>query len=279
MSKYAVAVFPNETVAYEAVGAFNSLHAEGNLSLYALAVIAKDADGNASVMEEQDEGPVGTALGMLTGALVGGLVGPAGAAAGAAAGSAVAAGMALGMAGGGLIGSLVDVNDAGVGLDFLDMVGNKMDAGTVAIVTEIDEYWTTPLDSRIENLGGVVYRRTRVDFEDEQFAQEVKAWNDELDALDAEIQDSSDEMKASLEAKKDVVRQNLKQAQEKGSKKITQLDNELNAKIAKLEKQSAEAKAEAKTKIDKTLADIKSGYKARIAKLKEAGSLIKEALS
>lgn len=59
MSKYAVAVFPNETVAYEGVGAFNSLHAEGNLSLYALAVIAKDADGNASVMEEQDEGQPG----------------------------------------------------------------------------------------------------------------------------------------------------------------------------------------------------------------------------
>ena len=53
----------------------------------------------------------------------------------------------------------------------------------------------------------------------------------------------------------------------------------MNAKIAKLEKQSAEAKAEAKAKIDKTLADIKAGYKARITKLKEAGSLIKEALS
>ena len=65
MSKYAVAVFPNEPAAYEGVGAFNSLHAEGNISLYGLAVIAKDAGGNASVKEEQDQGPVGTALGML----------------------------------------------------------------------------------------------------------------------------------------------------------------------------------------------------------------------
>ncbi|MFW2439680.1 MAG: DUF1269 domain-containing protein [Arenicellales bacterium] len=279
MSKYIVAVFPNESAAYEGMGALKALHNEGSLSLYGVAVMAKDVDGNVSVREEQDEGPMGAALGMLTGALVGALVGPAGAAAGAAAGSAAAAGMAIGATSGGLLGSLVDVNNVGVGLDFLELVGDRMEAGTAAVVSEVDEYWTAPLDTRIEALGGEVFRRTRTDFEDEQFAQEVQAWNDELDALEAEIKEASDEMKARLEAKKDAVRKSLEEAKEKGNNKVSQLENELKTKVAELEKQSADAKAESKAKIDSTIAKVKAGYTARISKLKEAGSLIKEALS
>lgn len=281
MSKYVVVVFPNESAAYEGVGALEALHADDSLSLYAYSVIAKDADGNVSVKKEQDEGPVGLALGMLTGALLGAIVGPAGVAAGAAAGaasSAAAAGMLVGATSGGLLGSLVDLNNVDVGLDFLELVGNRMDAGTAAVVSEVDEYWTAPLDTRMEALGGEVFRRARGDFEDEQFVQEVQAWNDELDALDAEMQASSDEMKAKLKAKKDEIRKKLEDAKERGDKKIAQLESEEKAKLAKLKKQIADARAEAKAKIENTVADMKSGYHARIAKLKEAGGLIKEAL-
>lgn len=241
----------------------------------ALQLYQKDVDGNASVKDEQDSAPVGTALGMLTGALVGALVGPAVTVAGAAA----VVGMAVGATGGGLLGSLADLDNIGVGLDFLELVGNRMDAGTAAVVSEVDEYWTTPLDTRIEALGGEIFRRNRVDFEDEQFTQELQAWNDELDDLDAELQESSNEMKAKLEAKKDAVRNNLKHAKEKGNKKITQLENELDAKVAGLEQQAVDAKAESKAKIDNTIAKVKAGYSARISKLKEAGELTKEALS
>jgi uncharacterized membrane protein len=265
MSKYVVVVFPNESSAYEGMTAFKSLHFEGSLSLYGTAVIAKDNEGNATIKDEQDNGPVGTAVGMLTGAMVGALAGPAG--------------MALGVASGGLLGSLVDVNDVGVGLDFLQLVGDKMDAGTAAVVSEVDEYWTAPLDTRMEALGGQVFRRTRTDFEDEQFVQEVQAWNDELDALEAEMQASSDEMKAKLEVKKQSIRKSLEDAKAKGDKKLAQLDGELNAKVAELSKQSADAKAEARAKIDANISKIKAGYSARMAKLKEAGNLIREALS
>ena len=279
MSKYVVVVFPNESAAYEGVGAFKDLHTENSLSLYGLAVIAKDADGNAVVKEEQDKGPVGMALGMMTGALLGAIAGPAAAAAGAAAGTAAVAGMAFGAASGGLLGSLADLDDIDIGMDFLELVGNKMDAGTAAVISEVDEYWTAPLDTRMEALGGEVFRRNRGDFEDEQYTQKVQAWHDELDALEAEIKESSDETKARLEVKKEAIRKNLEDAKEKGSKKISRLEAELKAKVEKLEKQAADSKAESKAKIEKTMGDIKAGYQARITKLKEAGGLIKQALS
>lgn len=51
MSKYGVVVFPDESNAYEGERAFDELHKEGSLSLYGLAVVAKDADGKATVKD------------------------------------------------------------------------------------------------------------------------------------------------------------------------------------------------------------------------------------
>lgn len=187
--------------------------------------------------------------------------------------------MVIGAASGGLLGSLADLDNVDVGLDFLEMVGEKMDAGTAALVSEVDEYWTAPLDIRMEALGGEVFRRTRGNFEDEQFAQEVQAWNDELDALDAEIRESADEMKAKLEAKKAEIHEKLAAAKDKNDRKVAQLEGELEAKMAKLKKQTADAKADAKAKIESNMEKLKAGYHARTAKLKDAGHLIKEALS
>jgi hypothetical protein len=60
---------------------------------------------------------------------------------------------------------------------------------------------------------------------------------------------------------------------------VAQLESELDAKVASLEKQAADAKADAKAKIDANISKVKAGYNARMAKLKEAGNLIREALS
>jgi uncharacterized membrane protein len=255
MSKYAVVVFPDESKAYEGMRSFKELHDEGSLTLYGIAVIAKDADGNVSVKESQDEGPVGTALGMLTGALVGVLAGPAG--------------VAVGAAGGGMVGSMFDLANVGVGIEFVDLVGSKMKAGTAAILAEVEEYWTTPLDTRMEALGGTILRQQRLDFEDEQFSQGMQALSDELDELAAETEEASDETKANLEAKKDAVARKLEETREKGRKKVEQWESEQKAKLEKLQGQAGDATAEAKVKILKRMKEYESKHDARMAKLKE----------
>ena len=87
MSKFIVVIVPDETKAYEGSRAFRELHAEGSLTLYGMAIVAKTADGKLSVKQAVDEGPLGTAVGSLSGGLIGLLGGPVGAAIGLGAGA------------------------------------------------------------------------------------------------------------------------------------------------------------------------------------------------
>ena len=60
-------VFDDESSAYSGLSALKESHAAGNVTVYASAVIAKDAEGNIGIKQAQDEGPIGTAVGALVG--------------------------------------------------------------------------------------------------------------------------------------------------------------------------------------------------------------------
>ena len=53
----------------------------------------------------------------------------------------------------------MDLNNARVGEDFVDDVRQELQPNKFAVVAEIQEDWTTPVDSRMEAIGGKVYRR------------------------------------------------------------------------------------------------------------------------
>ena len=65
MNKMMVAVFDTESAAYEGLHALKELHREGDITLYATAVLTKDFAGIVSVQQTADRGPLGTALGVL----------------------------------------------------------------------------------------------------------------------------------------------------------------------------------------------------------------------
>ena len=87
MTKYIVVTFPNESKAYEGRRALTDLHAEGSITVYGSAVIAKEMDGRISIKETVDSGPLGMSVGALVGGLVGVLGGPVGVAVGLGTGS------------------------------------------------------------------------------------------------------------------------------------------------------------------------------------------------
>src|SRR5262249_33030356 len=159
MDKMIVAVFDTEAKASEGLRALGELHREGSLTVYSDAVIAKDASGTVALRQSASIGPVGTLLGGATGTLIGLLGGPAGA----------AAGMLVGSMGG----SAFDIANLGVGADFGDDVSKRLTPGRAGVVAEIEEDWITPLDDRIDKIGGSVYRRSRrdvIDYQDERDA-------------------------------------------------------------------------------------------------------------
>ena len=136
MDRMLVVVFDNESKAYEGKRALQQLDSEGSISVYAYTVLAKNADGTATVKQGDDVGPMGTLLGGFFGTLIGVLGGPAG----------IAVGAAVGMA----AGSTVDLKNARVGSDFIDDVQRALSPNKVALIAEIEEDWTTPVDTTIK---------------------------------------------------------------------------------------------------------------------------------
>jgi uncharacterized membrane protein len=265
MSKFVVIVFPEEAQAYQGTRALKDLHTEGSLTLYGMAVIAKDAQGKVMVKDAVDAGPLGTAVGALVGGFVGLIGGPVG--------------LAAGMAGGSIMGSLVDIVNIGVAEDFVIKVSNELGAGRTAIVTEIDETWTSPLDARMESLDGTVLRTWRADFEDEQIARDAAERKADWEQLRAEYAQATAERKAKVKAKLDQAKKDLERAQGRVKARLETLEKETTAKITALEQQVSKAHATARDKINQRIAAARADLQARSAKLKQAWTLTKEALA
>ncbi|MGO9361143.1 MAG: DUF1269 domain-containing protein [Xanthobacteraceae bacterium] len=264
MSKFVVATFGGEAKAYEGTRALKELHAEGDLTLYGMAVITKDAGGKLSVKEGPDA-LAGTAVGSLVGALVGVFGGPAG----------VIVGLTAGM----LLGGISDLLNVGVGTDFLDKVSRELAPGKAAVIAEVDEDWVTPLNTRMEAIGGSVVREWRSDFEETEIAKETAARKAELAQLKAEMAQSAAGAKTKLQTRINDVRARLDQLSNEAQTKLQKLEKDTNAKISALNDQVTKAVAENKARIKERIAEVRADHDRRAAKLKQAGTLIKEALA
>ena len=172
MDRMLVVVFDDENEAYQGQKALLELDDEGSISVYAYCVLTKNPDGTASVEQGGDQGPLGTLAGTAFGSLVGLLGGPAG--------------MAVGAAAGAMGGSMVDLDNARVGSDFIDDVSEELRPNRLALVAEIEEEWTTPVDARMEEIGGIVYRRALSDVSDASDSKEVAAMKADYAQMKAE---------------------------------------------------------------------------------------------
>lgn len=218
MERMLVVVFDNEKKAYEGDSALKQLEREGILTIYERAVIVKHAEGTVSVKQADEEGPLGSLAGTAVGGLIGLLGGPVGAVIGAGSGLA--------------LGALFDVDHVRVGGDFLDDVSKSLTPNKVALVAEVEEEWTTPVDTRMEALGGTVLRRALWEVQDTVREEDVAAMKADLEQLKSEISKEQADRKAKLQ------------------KKIDQLEAKIDAKIVKAAQRQDAFEARRKAKGD-----------------------------
>lgn len=279
MNKMLVAVFDTEPAAFEGLQALKDLHRDGDITLYATAVLVKDFAGTVSVKQSADEGPLGTAVGMLSGSVTGLVAGEAAAAAGLAAGSVAGpVGAAIGFSLGSLTGLIVDLSQSGVNVDFVDEVSRALIPGKVAVVAEVEETWQTPVDTRLGSLGGMVFRRLRSEVVEDQLVREAAAFEAELQQLEDELAQANAESRAALQRDIEAVQKKLEVTRAQAEARQQQLKSETEAKIAALRAQSEQASERRKAKIERRTAEVKADYEARSAKLDQARKLTKEAL-
>jgi uncharacterized membrane protein len=217
MDRMLVVVFDNESKAYEGKKALLQLDYEGSISVYAYAVLAKHADGTATVKQGDDSGPLGALVGTAWGSLLGLLGGPIG----------LAVGATVGLTTGGIF----DLNDARIGQDYVEDVTKVLLPNRVAVVAEIDEEWTTPVDTRMEAIGGTVFRRALSDVRDRVDHEEVAAMKADLAQIKAEHAKAHADRKAKLQ------------------EKVNQIDTKIQAQLQKAKDRRAAAEREAQAKV------------------------------
>jgi len=81
----------------------------------------------------------------------------------------------VGAAIGATAGMLRDIYVAGVNTDFLEDASTALTPGEFAVLADISEEWITPVDTRMEALGGSVFRTAREHFEEERRTKELAA--------------------------------------------------------------------------------------------------------
>jgi uncharacterized membrane protein len=218
MDRMLVVVFDSENQAYEGKKALYQLDDEGSIVVYAYAVVSRNADGTMTVKQSDDSGPLGTLIGTLVGSLIGLLGGPVGFAVGATAGL--------------VAGGAVDVNNARIGEDFVDDVRQALQPGKFAVVAEIQEDWTTPVDNRMEAIGGKVYRRGLSEVKQTVHDEHLAAMQADLAQMKAEQAKAQADRKAQLQ------------------EKINQLDSKIQAQLGKSKQQREAAERESKAKVE-----------------------------
>ena len=224
MDRMLVVVFDNESKAYEGQQELHQLDGEGSISVYADTVLAKNADGTTTIKEEGGAGPLATLVGTSLGSLIGLLGGPAG--------------LAIGAAAGAMSGSLADLDNARIGYDFIDDVSKQLTPGRVAVIAEVEEDWTTPVDTRMEAMGGRVFRRALSDVRDTSNSEEVAAMKADFAQMKAEHAKAQADRKAKL------------------AEKMNQLDSKIQAHLQKNKDRREAFKREVQAKAEKLKAKV-----------------------
>jgi uncharacterized membrane protein len=154
-----VATFETRNQAYEAARDIDKLD-NSVIDVQSGVIVEKDMLGNVNYLDSKGLAAPwglvgGSAGGALLGGLVGTLAGPAGTMTGAQVGAAAAA---TGGLLGGTVGATIDIADTGIKEDYIAAVSGRLLPGHAALVAEVDEFSTQPVDQAIWKNGGVVFR-------------------------------------------------------------------------------------------------------------------------
>jgi uncharacterized membrane protein len=231
MDTMLVVVFDNESKAYEGNMVLEQLDGDGSICVYGHAVVVKSPDGTTTVRQSDDRGPLGTLVGTLLGCLIGLLGGPAG----------FAIGGAVGFVGG----ATADLNKVRIGDDFIVDVAKVLWPNRAAVVAEIEEDLTTPLDARMEAIGGTVFRRAVSEVKHTIHDENIAAIKADLAQKTAEHAKADADRKAKLQENINELESKLQAWLEEDIERRQAAERETHAKAEILQAKAAVAKARA----------------------------------
>lgn len=246
MEEVVVIVFNDKSSAYECSYALEQLDLDGDISLLEMAIVMKDGDGSVHIERGADSRiAVRPVVGTVVWSVFGLLGGPIGA------GSLI---------GGGLLGSISDMEAAGIGTEFVREISNALTPGRVALVADIMEEEVTPIDSCVETLGGTVLRRMRDKIGTTEEDRDVDAYTTQLRQLKSERSEAKEShQRAKLDSRIQQVELRLDSAMERRRMKADLRVHEREQKIRALQQKAAFAKGEIKSRQASRISELLDG--------------------
>ena len=254
MENIVVVVFDSEKGASEGLGVLNQLDCDGLITIYAGSVIQKDANGTVSVTETQGNFPSETIAGTALGSLIGLFAGPAG--------------FGLGATIGGVTGILRDLHTAHVNNHFVADVSAVLKPGKFAVVADVSEKLTTVVDSLMKELGGVMFRTEKQEFDYELQEREITELSAQIEQLKGELAIAAADRKAEIQAQIDGLTEKLRKAETEAEQYAQQFKRETEAKVQELQKKAAKAEGDAKASISAQIGQLRKQYQDSVAKLR-----------
>ena len=147
MRNYIAVVFDDSSKAYEGLHALWQMDDEGAITVHSTTVVHRNDWGEYQVDSKDTHSALATAVGVGIGALIGALAGPAGAA----------------------IGAVTDLNRADTRDESRYETAWVLGAGQSAVIADVSEDTTFPIDDRMRILGGTVHRRAYGDVRDDKW--------------------------------------------------------------------------------------------------------------
>ncbi len=234
MQRMLVVIFEDESKAYEGAKALRQLDLDDRLTVYRHAIVVKNPDCTVTVREIDDRGPFGLLVGTALGALLGALGGPAG----------------IGIVGtvGLVAGGAVDLHNGWVAEDFVDDVARALLPNRAAVVAEIEEDATSPVDTQMEAIGGTVFRRALSEVKHTIDDEHIAAIKADLAQMKAEHAQAHAERKTKLQEKINQLDSRLQALLQNAKERREAAQREARAKVELLQAKAAAAKAKATEK-------------------------------
>ncbi|HVP92306.1 MAG TPA: DUF1269 domain-containing protein [Acidobacteriota bacterium] len=245
-------VFNSKFMAYKGAAALKQLDQESSISVHAAAIIEKISDTKATILKTKDEFPIRRVERTAVGGLVGLLGGPVGA--------------LVGVASGALLGTLDDLHRSGVNAGFVDDVSSKLVPGKYAVVADISEEYVAPLDAKMADLGGQVFRTRKRYVETEQAKADIATFNADIAELNKEMKNARIEEKANLQSKIEKLRERRQKRIEHAKQRLEQMEKERDIKVRALKEKAANAHGKTKIAIEGRVAQINDDYQSTLTK-------------
>jgi len=159
----------------------------------------------------------------------------------------------------------------------VEEVSKALTNGKIAVIAEIDEVWTVPVDTKLDALNAMVFRRLNYEVAEEQLIRESQAIEAEYKELKEELKEATAEGKADITSAIDKLQNKAQSINDQINRKVKETKDQLDAKVNKMEEQMKDASEKRKSKLVKRINEVKKEYTARTEKLKQASQLIGEA--